>query len=94
MKLVGKEKLYKFSKKYTSTKIAFDVWIDEAESANWETPQDIKNDYRSADFLSGNRVIFNIKGNHFRLMVEVLYQDGFVFIEWVGTHSDYSKKTF
>jgi mRNA interferase HigB len=57
-------------------------------------PQDIKNRYRSADFLADNRVIFNIKGNHYRLVVRVKYQNGIAVIEWVGTHSEYDKQRF
>ncbi|CAD7855214.1 MAG: hypothetical protein [Olavius algarvensis Gamma 1 endosymbiont] len=61
---------------------------------HWRTPQDIKNRYRSVDFLTGNRVIFNLKGNHYRLVVRVRYQNGMVVIEWVGTHAEYDKKRF
>ena len=57
-------------------------------------PQDIKNRYRSADFLAGNRAIFNIKGNDFRLVVKIRYQNGIVVVEWVGTHAEYDKKRF
>ncbi|MDD2863960.1 MAG: type II toxin-antitoxin system HigB family toxin [Methylococcales bacterium] len=57
-------------------------------------PQDIKNRYSSADFLAENRVIFDIKGNHYRLVVKVRYQGGIVVIEWVGTHAEYDKQDF
>ena len=62
--------------------------------ARWESPQDIKRVYRSADFLAGNRVIFNIKGNRYRLVVQVVYVGGYVIIEWVGTHAEYTKRRF
>lgn len=68
--------------------------VSEAQSACWKTPQDIKDRYRSADFLDGNRVIFNIKGNHYRLVVKVRYQNGIAVIEWVGTHAQYDKQRF
>ena len=48
----------------------------------------------SADFLAGNRVIFNIKGNRYRLVVQVVYVGGDVIIEWVGTHAEYTKRRF
>jgi mRNA interferase HigB len=73
---------------------ALNAWVAEAKDAKWNTTIDIKNRYRSADFLADNRVIFNIKGNHYRLVVKVKYQNEIVVIEWVGTHAEYSKKSF
>lgn len=94
MKVLGRDKLTKFGKKHASAKPALDAWFSEAESAGWNTPQVIKDRYSSADFLSGNRVIFNIKGNHFRLVVRVRYQNGIIVVEWVGTHAEYDKQCF
>ena len=94
MRVVGRDKLLDFGQKHASAKKALEAWFHEAENALWQTPQDIKSRYRSADFLAGNRVIFNIKGNHFRLVVKVRYQNGLVAIEWVGTHAEYDKRTF
>lgn len=94
MKVLGRDKLMAFSTTHASAKTALDAWFSDAESSNWQTPQDIKDRYRSADFLADNRVIFNIKGNHFRLVVKVRYQNGIVVVEWVGTHAEYSKKRF
>jgi mRNA interferase HigB len=94
LKVLGRNKLADFSKKHTQAKKALDIWFDEVSNANWQTPQDIKNRYFSADFLSDNRVIFDIKGNHYRLMVKVRYQSGIVIVEWVGTHAEYDKRSF
>jgi mRNA interferase HigB len=94
MKVLGRDKLVEFYKKHANVKSALEVWFSEAEGAAWSTPQDIKNRYSSADFLADNRVIFNIKGNHYRLVVKVKYQNGIVVVEWVGTHSEYNKKCF
>ncbi len=94
MKVIGSDELSKFYKKHNQAKSALDSWYAEAERAVWKTPQDIKDRYGSADFLADNRVIFNIKGNHYRLVVKVRYQNGIVAIEWVGTHKEYNKKTF
>lgn len=94
MKVLGRDKLNTFSRQHANAKKALDAWFDEAEKANWKTPQDIKDRYRSADFLSDNRVIFNIKGNHYRLVVRVRYQNGIAVVEWVGTHSEYDKQSF
>ena len=94
MKVLGRDKLTKFTQRYANAKKALDVWFSEAEEAKWKTPQDIKNRYRSADFLSDNKVIFNIKGNHYRLVVKVRYQNGIAVVEWVGTHAEYDKQSF
>ncbi len=94
MRVIGRDKLTNFSKKHNQVKSALEAWFTEAESANWQTPQDIKDRFNSADFLADNRVIFNIKGNHYRLVVKVRYRNGVVAIEWVGTHAEYDKRTF
>lgn len=94
MKVLARNKLTDFMRKHASSKKALEAWYAEAERSNWQTPQDIKNRFASADFLADNRVIFNIKGNHFRLVVKVRYQGGVVVVEWVGTHADYSKQKF
>ncbi len=94
MTVVGREKLLEFSQRNASARAALEAWFAEARTATWTRPQDIKDRYRSADFLPGNRVIFNIKGNRYRLVVRVRYQNGIVYIEWVGTHAEYSKRSF
>jgi mRNA interferase HigB len=94
MQVLGKDKLIAFYKKHANVKSALEAWVSEAQSACWKTPHDIKDRYRSADFLDGNRVIFNIKGNHYRLVVKVRYQNGIAVIEWVGTHAQYDKQRF
>jgi len=94
--VLGRNMLDAFGRKHADAKHALDAWFHETsdQACIWKTTQDIKNRYRSADFLSDNRVIFNIKGNHYRLLVRVRYQGGIVVIEWVGTHAEYSKKQF
>lgn len=94
MKVFGRDKLTKFSQRHANAKKALDAWFSEAEGSKWKTPQDIKNRHRSADFLSDNKVIFNIKGNHYRLVVKVRYQNGIAVVEWVGTHAEYDKQSF
>ena len=94
MRILGTDKIERFSRKHSNAKAALDAWQYEVENTIWQKPQDIKDRYRSADFLSDNRVIFNIKGNHYRLVVKVRYVNGIVLIEWIGTHADYSKKQF
>ena len=94
MVVMGKPILVKYIKRHANVKLALDAWVAETEESVWLTPQDIKNRFRTADFLADNRVIFNIKGNHYRLVVKVRYQKERLLIEWVGTHAEYSKLTF
>lgn len=65
------------------------AWFAEAERAQWTGPQDIRDRYRTADFLRGNRVVFNIKGNTYRLIVAIKYDFKAVYIRFVGTHAEY-----
>ena len=94
MRLLGLPLLEKFKLRVPDARGALDAWQKEVVEADWRMPQDIKNRYRSADFLAGNRVIFNIKGNSYRLVVKVRYQNGLAVVEWVGTHADYDKMKF
>ena len=66
---------------------ALKSWHAEAKRAEWVTPDHIKQRYPSADILPGNRVVFNIKGDHYRLVVKIHYNTGIVYIRFVGTHA-------
>ena len=67
------------------------AWVDEASKAEWKTPAEIKEQYRSASILKNRRVVFNIKGNDYRLIVAIAYQRGWMFIKFIGTHKEYDK---
>lgn len=67
------------------------AWYAIARRAQWRTPSDIKADYRHASFIANNRVVFNIKGNDYRLIVLAEYQKGRLFIRFVGTHAEYDR---
>lgn len=67
------------------------AWYDEALSATWENPADLKRHYGSASILKNNRVVFNIGGNRFRLVVSIVYEKEIVFIKFIGTHNEYDK---
>lgn len=94
MRILGLRSLDKFKKNYADCRKAINAWQEEVQSSSWNTTHDISARYPSADFLANNRVIFNIKGNNYRLVVKVRYENSIVLIEWVGTHAEYSKKTF
>ena len=66
-------------------------WVDEVKKANWSQPSDIKAQYRSASILKNRRVVFNIKGNDYRLVVAVDFEKAIVWIKWLGTHGEYDR---
>ena len=92
MQLVGLLKLDAFKRTHADSRGPLDAWQKEVEAARWNGPQEIKVRYPNASFLADNRVIFNIKGNTYRLVVKARYQNGIVLIEWVGTHAEYDKQ--
>jgi mRNA interferase HigB len=94
MRILGLLALEEFKKKHADSRGPLEAWRAEVERAKWHTTQDIKKRYPAADFLANNRVIFNIKGNTYRLVVTVRYEQQFVLIDWIGTHAKYSKKRF
>lgn len=69
-----------------------DNWMADVEGSTWNTSQDIKRKYPSASFLPENTVIFNVKGNSYRLEVKVAYQNRIVNVRWVGTHQEYDRR--
>ena len=91
MQLVGLIKLDAFKKSHADSRGPLDAWQTEVQVAQWTGPQDVKDRYPSARFLADNRVIFNIKGNTYRLVVKARYQNGIMLIEWIGTHAEYDK---
>ncbi|MBL8420984.1 MAG: type II toxin-antitoxin system HigB family toxin [Dechloromonas sp.] len=67
------------------------AWYAEASNADWKTPADITAAHRNSSFLPNSRVIFNIKGNDYRLVVAVRYTQGLMFVRFVGTHAEYDR---
>ncbi len=74
---------------HPETEAPLRAWFNHAKHAVWRTPLDVKRDYASASIIANNRVVFNIKGNAYRLVVIIEYQMGKIFIRFVGTHQEY-----
>ena len=66
-------------------------WYDEAVKATWASPQDVKGQYANASIWGNNRVVFNVGGNIYRLVVEMQYRAGIVWVKFVGTHAQYDR---
>ncbi|WP_455475511.1 type II toxin-antitoxin system HigB family toxin [Bartonella sp. B17] len=89
MKIIKISTLQTFWKKYPDTEQALKAWVDEAKNAQWRSPHHIKEKYKSASILKNNRVVFNIKGNDYRLIVSIFYSAGWLYIKFIGTHKQY-----
>jgi mRNA interferase HigB len=94
MRVLGKRLISKTIAKHADACSGLQAWLAEAEAAEWTSPQDVKRRYPSASLVREGRVIFNIRGNKYRLVVKVAYRTGVVLVEWFGTHAEYSKKKF
>ena len=91
MRVIAKKTLREFWEKHRNAEQALKAWHAEVKSANWSSPSDVKEMYPSVDVIPGDRLVFNIKGNHYRLIVAVRYDLGIVFIRFVGTHAEYDR---
>jgi mRNA interferase HigB len=89
MRIVARRTLGEFWEKHRTAEQPLKSWYREAAQATWVGPSDIKRSYRHASFLKGNRVIFNIGGNKYRLIVHVNYTYRVLYVRYVGTHADY-----
>jgi len=94
MRILSKRTLREFwesSPDYVNSKGQLEAWHAEVEKADWDTPQVVKAQFRSASILKDSRVVFNIKGNDYRLIVKINYPYRIVYVRFVGTHKLYDK---
>ncbi len=91
MTVIGLALLEEFMEKHADVRASVRSWLAEAQEAEWHTSQQIRNRYSSADFLSENRIVINLKGNHYRLLIKVNYRYQRVQILKIGTHAEYDK---
>ena len=91
MRIISRKTLKDFWERHADAEQPLKAWFHETKVARWKSFTDIKTRYRSADVLPGNRAVFNLKGNSYRLIVRIHYNTGIVFIRFVGTHAAYDK---
>ncbi|WP_375612347.1 MULTISPECIES: type II toxin-antitoxin system HigB family toxin [unclassified Bartonella] len=89
MKIVKISTLQTFWTRYPDAEQPLKAWVDEAKNAQWRSPHDIKEKYKNASILKNNRVVFNIRGNDYRLVVSIFYPAGWLYIKFIGTHKQY-----
>jgi len=91
VRIISRKTLREFWEKHPDAQQPLQAWYFDVKHSWWKGPADINNIYRNASFLADNRVVFNIKGNKYRVVVAVQYDFGIVCIRFVGTHKEYDK---
>ena len=92
MRIIAKRAIVEFYKgksEFDDARSQLEAWYAEVHSARWRNPAEVKEQYRSASILKSNRIVFNICGNKYRLIVKVNYPAQIVFIRFIGTHKQY-----
>jgi len=92
MKIAGRSRLHDFCVKHPDARTWIEHWLSEVEAARWTSPHSVRARFPSASFLADNIVIFNVKGNHYRLEVRVAYRTSLVIVVWIGTHAAYDQR--
>ncbi len=91
MRIIAKKILRDFWEIHPDIEQQLKAWYQETSKAKWITPNEIKKEYPSASFLADNRVVFNIKGNNYRLIVKITYEYQMIWVRFIGTHAEYAK---
>jgi mRNA interferase HigB len=93
MRIIAKSTLKRFWERpgCDDARGALESWHEEAAKADWSSPQTLKAQYASASICGNNRVVFNIGGNKYRLVVEMQYRAGIAWVKFIGTHAQYDK---
>jgi mRNA interferase HigB len=91
MRVVSRKPLREFAVRHPPAKAPLEAWYAEARRADWASFAEVKATYGSADVVAGNRVIFNIGGNKYRLVAKIAYRCRTVYVRFVGTHAEYDQ---
>jgi mRNA interferase HigB len=91
MHIISHKKLKEYFLKEVNSKVALQDWYKRAKKAEWENYSDLKNTFNSADNVGNNRYVFNVKGNHYRIVAIVRFSIKRIYIRWLGNHSEYDK---
>lgn len=91
MRIIATKTLKEYWEKYPDAEQQLWSWFEETELAIWSSPNELKEQYKSASILNNKRTVFNIHGNKYRLIVDIEYSLKIVFIVWFGTHKEYDK---
>jgi mRNA interferase HigB len=91
MRIISRKTLREYWDLHPEARQPLQTWYDDVRHAEWHTPADIRNVYRNAALMANDRVVFNIKGSNYRLIIAIHYAHGILYIRFAGTHRDYEK---
>ena len=91
MVIISKTILNEFSKEHPDAETALDKWYDETKAADWKDFSKLKKTFNTVDAVAGDRYVFDIKGNQYRLIALIIFKIRTVFILFIGTHKEYDK---
>lgn len=91
MRVIAKKVLREFWQRNNDAEQQLKIWYRGVSRTSWTTPSDVKGEFTKASILRSGRVVFNVCGNKYRLIVDINYSRQWVFIRFIGTHSDYDK---
>jgi mRNA interferase HigB len=90
-RIIAKSTLREFWEKHADSEQYLKTWYDTAKNANWISPNEVKHSYINVSILKNSRIVFNIKGNSYRLIVKFNFEKQWAFIRFIGTHAEYDK---
>ena len=91
VRIFAKSSLRKYWEKHQDTEQHLKTWCDTAMNLDWKTPNDVKQTYSNASILKNSRIVFNIRGNDYRLVTKFNFEKQWIFIKFIGTHDEYDK---
>lgn len=92
MRIIGLAILHNFGAAHADSRAWIRNWTDDVRAASWKTTQDVKRRYPTASFLANNVVIFNARGNTYRLETQIAFGVGIIAVKWMGTHAEYTRR--
>ena len=91
MHIISFKKLKDYFSKETNSKVALQDWFKRAKKAEWNNFAEVKQTFNSTDYVGGERYVFDVKGNHYRIVAIIKYRWKRIYIRWIGNHRDYNK---
>ncbi|MBS9767717.1 MAG: type II toxin-antitoxin system HigB family toxin [Flavobacteriaceae bacterium] len=93
MRVVTPRKISEFGKQYADAKVALNNWYATVKKCEWDNLSDVRNTFNTVDYVGNNRFVFDIKGNHYRLVAIIIFASKKLYIRFIGTHKEYDKIT-
>lgn len=91
MRIFTEKPLKEYAEKHSDVKTAIQAWIKKARQSSWQKFEDVKRTFNSTDHVENQRYVFNLKGNDYRLVAVIQFKPQFIYIRFIGTHSEYDR---